>query len=276
MPKVYAPPGVTTRQPYSTFYQVFVGKRPANAIPGGFRGEGGGLAGVAGAGGEMGGPGPPQPAFEEHTALSIVNIPDGTSNTILIVEAGKAVPWTKPEDLEYTADRPIPPLGGLFPQVFHAAFAYGSVARLRKDFDPQQLRFAITRDGGEQVDLDRLKAPFPMTGADLRTAAGYAAELAELKQKNAALEQKLGLAAIQAKQLRAQRKQLRAEREVLQERAGIIPKPGKDPDVDLLEEENKQLQEQLRRAEEDIKQLQKEIQHLKEEAEKQAAEKSRK
>src|SRR5262249_7841979 len=36
----------------------------------------------------------------------------GTSNTILIVEAGSAVPWTKPEELILEPDLPLPPLGG--------------------------------------------------------------------------------------------------------------------------------------------------------------------
>jgi uncharacterized phage infection (PIP) family protein YhgE len=108
-----------------------------------------------------------------------------------------------------------------------------------------------------------------------KAQAEYAAKLTQLKDENAALKHKLGLAAMQTKQLAIQAKQLRAEREPLQERAGIIPQPGTDPEADLLTEENKQLQEQLRRAEEVVKQLQKEIQRLKAEVEKQAAEKPR-
>jgi hypothetical protein len=39
---------------------------------------------------------------------------DGTSNTILVAEATEGVPWTKPVDLRYAADQPLPPLGGLY------------------------------------------------------------------------------------------------------------------------------------------------------------------
>src|SRR5439155_20075506 len=77
MPKIYAPPGMTTREPYSTFYQVFLG---------------------------------PHAAFEQHQALSFDDFPDGIAKTILIVEAACAVPWTKPDDLHFAADEPIPEL----------------------------------------------------------------------------------------------------------------------------------------------------------------------
>src|SRR5262249_22613046 len=89
-PAVVAPPGVTAREPYTTFYQAFVG---------------------------------PHAAFEKHHVLvAAANFPDGTSNVLMLAEAGAAVPWTKPEDMHFAPDEPIPELGGLFPNLFHAAF----------------------------------------------------------------------------------------------------------------------------------------------------------
>ncbi len=82
---------------------------------------------------------------------------DGTSNTILIVEAGNAVPWTKPEDLRYADDEPLPELGGLFPDVFHAAFADGYVRTLTKKFDEKVLRTAITANAGEITELEKIE-----------------------------------------------------------------------------------------------------------------------
>jgi hypothetical protein len=130
MPKVYAAPGVRTKSPYSTFYQVFVGNHAG---------------------------------FEKHRPLRIFEFTDGTSNTILIVEAGCAVPWTKPADLPFAADEPLPELGGLFSDVFHAAFADGSVHTLSKTCDPEMLRKAIMRDDGYQVDFTRLERIVPQS-----------------------------------------------------------------------------------------------------------------
>ena len=52
---------------------------------------------------------------------------DGTSYTLLVVEAGDPVPWTKPVDLPYDAKKPLPKLGGLSADGFNAAFADGRV-----------------------------------------------------------------------------------------------------------------------------------------------------
>ena len=54
----------------------------------------------------------PQAAFTKGVPTRIPgSIPDGTANTILVVEAAEAVPWTKPEDLEYDPNGPLPKLG---------------------------------------------------------------------------------------------------------------------------------------------------------------------
>ncbi len=47
------------------------------------------------------------------TKLTLVHITDGTSNTILFVEAKKAVPWTKPEDVTFDVGKLLPKVGGL-------------------------------------------------------------------------------------------------------------------------------------------------------------------
>jgi hypothetical protein len=119
MPRIYASPnGKKTPQPYSTFYQVFVGK----GTP--FEGPKGVSLG----------------AF-------IVR-----SRTILIIEAGEAVPWTKPEDLPYDPDRPLPPLGGVLELYVQAAMADGSVEVFEKAYPKEaDLRAMITLNGGEHL-----------------------------------------------------------------------------------------------------------------------------
>ncbi len=92
--------------------------------------------------------------FNGKKGIRIADITDGTSNTILVVEADKAVPWTKPEDLPFEAGKPLPKLGTFWPNGFQAAICDGSVRMLRKDIKPTTLRSLITINGGEVIGDD--------------------------------------------------------------------------------------------------------------------------
>lgn len=81
------------------------------------------------------------------------DFPDGTSNTLLFVEAGEPVPWTKPENLVFDPTGPLPPLRGLFKDGFRAYMADGSRRFVRYDTPEDVLRTAITRNGGEKASL---------------------------------------------------------------------------------------------------------------------------
>jgi Protein of unknown function (DUF1559) len=119
MPKLFADPNVETTEP-ATVYQAFVG-------PGAF--------------------------FEGAKELKFVaDFPDGMSNTLMIVEAAKPVPWTKPEDLLYDPAKPLPQVGGHTPGGFSATFCDGSVHVLRQNIKESVLRALITRNGGEVID----------------------------------------------------------------------------------------------------------------------------
>ena len=65
--------------------------------------------------------------------LRIAEVTDGTSNTILFVEADDdhAVPWTAPDDLAYDPKEPMKGLGGHFHGGFLAAFADGAAHFIR-------------------------------------------------------------------------------------------------------------------------------------------------
>jgi RNA polymerase sigma factor (sigma-70 family) len=97
--------------------------------------------------------------------VRVADVPDGLSNTLMVIEAGTPVPWTKPADLPYTSNRPLPKLGGPFHHLIHAAFADGAVAALKREFDEKAMRLAITRDDGEVQDIQNLKAESPKARA---------------------------------------------------------------------------------------------------------------
>jgi hypothetical protein len=105
----------------------------------------------------------PGTAFERD-GLTWDDFPDDPANTILVVEAGTPVPWSKPVDLPYAPGQPLPPLGAGYTKPVHflcyevtrragfnAGFGDGSVRFLRADTDEATLRALITRNGGEKV-----------------------------------------------------------------------------------------------------------------------------
>ena len=83
----------------------------------------------------------------------IQSITDGTSNTILLVEANKelATDWTKPDDLKFDAKNPKAGLGKAHPGGSLAAFADGHVQFIAEAIDANLLKALFTRAGGEVV-----------------------------------------------------------------------------------------------------------------------------
>jgi hypothetical protein len=94
-------------------------------------------------------------AFEGTQGLRIPDdFPDDNSTTILLIAAGKPVPWTKPENLPYDPKQPLPDLQG----VFHDGFWVCTVAHnrrwVKKETSEATLRALITRNGGDRPGDD--------------------------------------------------------------------------------------------------------------------------
>jgi hypothetical protein len=89
------------------------------------------------------------------------DFPNGLSNALLVTEGAESVPWTKPDDLSYPPDGPLPPLGvpsgperpfWLERGTFAFAYADGSVSWGRAGGDPgeKRLRQLILGKGAVQ------------------------------------------------------------------------------------------------------------------------------
>jgi prepilin-type processing-associated H-X9-DG protein len=118
MPQTYACPS-TTPTPGKTIYQVFVG--PKTMFPPGRKG------------------------------VRIMEVTDGTSNTLLVAEAAQPVTWTAPDDLSFGSSLPMYGAGSPHPGGFNSLFADGSVRFLKQTIVQNVLAALISRDGGEVV-----------------------------------------------------------------------------------------------------------------------------
>lgn len=94
---------------------------------------------------------PEATVFWKQRGASFRDMLDGTSNCIAVIEAKRDVPWTKPEDIDYSADQQLPKFGGWFEQGVHAAFADGTVKYLANYNDDQTIRNLLTISDGQPV-----------------------------------------------------------------------------------------------------------------------------
>jgi Protein of unknown function (DUF1559) len=106
----------------------------------------------------------PGTAFERDGLKIPIDFPDGTHNTFLVIEASDPVPWTKPDELKYYPDQPVPSLGGIFHNEgwlarqrnlnngFNVALADGAVKWFPRNTPEATIRAYITRNGGEKIE----------------------------------------------------------------------------------------------------------------------------
>src|SRR5262249_60325444 len=86
-------------------------------------------------------------------AMNRPGITDGTSNTTMVAEAPEPVVWTKPEELEYAADKPLPKLGGsVLDEGFHVLMGDGTTRYFSRAPNEKMLRAMITANGGGTID----------------------------------------------------------------------------------------------------------------------------
>jgi hypothetical protein len=80
------------------------------------------------------------------TRMALQNIPDGTSNTLGVVEAREGVIWSKPDDLPF--GEKLPPLGEDKADVFMVLMLDGSVRAISTKIKPEILRLLIDAQDG--------------------------------------------------------------------------------------------------------------------------------
>ncbi len=122
MPKVYGTVGNRPKNPYGTFYQVFVGEGCL---------------------------------FETGKTITIEDVTDATLDTLAVIAAAEDVPWTKPADLTYAADKPLPSfIGGMLDDGLMSFATAGSGVHITSNaLDEDLLRSLITRNDGKHPNV---------------------------------------------------------------------------------------------------------------------------
>lgn len=120
MPQVYRSPRFEHPDAGTTYYRALVGP-----------------------GTVMGGPKP--------LDLDFITSRDGATWTLLIVEAAEPVIWTKPDELRYDPNGPLPGFGGPQRGDFLGLFADAHVQNLSPKLGEKTLRAYITVDGNEVI-----------------------------------------------------------------------------------------------------------------------------
>jgi hypothetical protein len=87
--------------------------------------------------------------------ITFATITDGLSNTLMVVESGKPVIWTKPEDMPFEG-KDVPLLGGMFDGAFTAVMGDGAPRRFKKGIDPEMIKRLIDPRDGQVVNINEL------------------------------------------------------------------------------------------------------------------------
>jgi beta-lactamase regulating signal transducer with metallopeptidase domain len=86
--------------------------------------------------------------------LNLTDFRDGSSHTILLVEADQAVEWTKPDDWNFDRQQPTAGLGNLWHDHWNAVYADGSVRRINNSEPANIIGIDFTRAGREKHSLE--------------------------------------------------------------------------------------------------------------------------
>jgi hypothetical protein len=97
--------------------------------------------------------------FHDGDGTRIRDIRDGTSNTIMIVEADNdhSVIWTKPDDLEFDEKKPHAGLGTLRKDGFLAAFCDGAVHFIPSTITVETLLKLAFKNDGKSIDFSEFR-----------------------------------------------------------------------------------------------------------------------
>jgi hypothetical protein len=87
--------------------------------------------------------------FDPLLPTRLTDVTDGLSNTILLVVAKKAVPWTSPNELDFDPEQDQRGLLHAVHERFAVSMADGSYRSIKSTVSQVTFNALITRSGGE-------------------------------------------------------------------------------------------------------------------------------
>jgi len=89
-------------------------------------------------------------AFELNKTSSLATFTDGTSNTLMVVEAEEPVVWTNPNDFAYDPTKALPKMLSIDGK-FSAAYGDGHVQTFKMPIDQEILKLLIQKNDGKPI-----------------------------------------------------------------------------------------------------------------------------
>jgi hypothetical protein len=89
-------------------------------------------------------------AFELNKTSSLATFTDGTSNTLMVVEAEEPVVWTNPNELAFDPTKALPKMLSIDGK-FSAAYGDGSVRTFKMPIDQEILKLLIQKNDGKPI-----------------------------------------------------------------------------------------------------------------------------
>jgi hypothetical protein len=135
-----------------------------NAMPDFYRSPGDAAGGTATRIQTFTGPDAPfgnRPIGSDQTGARLIEFQDDLQHTILVAQSGAdaAVPWTKPDDMEFNPSNPLAALGNISGQI-HAMTADAVPLTLPATISPDTFKALVTINGDEVVDAHTLRREY--------------------------------------------------------------------------------------------------------------------
>lgn len=98
----------------------------------------------------------PGALFEDEGNVTFGSVTDGLTPTLMAVQAGPHVPWTKPEDIAFSPDKPLPKLVGPLKGGVLALMGDGSIQFISDEAKPWTIVSGVVRNDGKGVTREDL------------------------------------------------------------------------------------------------------------------------